>query len=379
MVKVLHIVSNLYQNAGQAAWLIAGLKKFPEKNWVHKVAYVNPDPTQPDRSEELKAMGIELFPLPGMRTAPFRLVWGLVKIFKKEKFTILHSHHDWNGGIETFLALVFRVPIRILYFHGCIYLFTPSLLKTTMASFARNLGKWTANHLWFPSQGNLDHWISNLPDQQKKSKVVLGGICLDSENPPPENAREVLRTTLNIPNDAVVVGHVGSFSEVKNHGVLIKIFKGFKEKVSSAQLILVGAGPLLAATQAQVKSLGLEKSVHFLGIKKNVKEILPAMDLFLFPSKAEALGLSPIEAQHAALPIVASRVPGLSEAIAPVWHPFMASPKNIPEFIEKLILIQKEKKQRPDNFLKQFKEEAAGTRLYEAYVSALKKKNVPSN
>ena len=59
MVKVLHIVSNLYQNAGQAAWLIAGLKKFPQKNWVHKVAFVNPDPDQPNRSEELKAMGIE--------------------------------------------------------------------------------------------------------------------------------------------------------------------------------------------------------------------------------------------------------------------------------------------------------------------------------
>ena len=111
-----------------------------------------------------------------------------------------------------------------------------------------------------------------------------------------------------------VIGHVGRFFAQKNHPFLIDIFKSIYDKDPNTVLLLVGGGELDDALMNQmkekVKDLGLKDSVHFLGVREDVVDILQAFDLFLLPSLYEGLPVTMIEAQAAGLPcVISDKVP----------------------------------------------------------------------
>jgi glycosyltransferase involved in cell wall biosynthesis len=119
-----------------------------------------------------------------------------------------------------------------------------------------------------------------------------------------------MRTELNIPQDAHVLGHVGSFHFEKNHDFLIHLFKKMATSDLKLHLLLVGDGPLKEKFEDHVKTLNLEKRVIFTGVRSDVPDLLKAMDVFVFPSLFEGLGLAIVEAQAAGLPcLVADTVP----------------------------------------------------------------------
>ena len=97
------------------------------------------------------------------------------------------------------------------------------------------------------------------------------------------DARMQLRKSLEIENK-FVVGHVGRFFKQKNHQFLIEIFKEIQTKKENAILLLVGTGELKEEIQNQVKELGLEEQVRFLGVRSDVDQIMKCFDVFLFPS-----------------------------------------------------------------------------------------------
>lgn len=122
-----------------------------------------------------------------------------------------------------------------------------------------------------------------------------------------QNVRERLRAELQIEKDAVLYGHVGTFSTPKNHEFLIDVFEQiYKEQGDKAHLVLVGEGALRAQIEQKVAKLGLQKQVVFTGIVDNAQEYLMAMDTLIFPSLFEGVPLVLIEAQAAGLYCVVS-------------------------------------------------------------------------
>ena len=97
------------------------------------------------------------------------------------------------------------------------------------------------------------------------------------------------------------MGHVGRFTNQKNHDFLIDIFYNYQLKIKNSKLLLVGTGVLEKKIKDKVKKLGIEDRVIFAGFKTNVNEYMQAMDLFVFPSLYEGLGLVLIEAQCSGL------------------------------------------------------------------------------
>lgn len=120
-----------------------------------------------------------------------------------------------------------------------------------------------------------------------------------------ETNRLKIRKELGI-EDAFVVGHVGRLHAQKNHKFLLKIFKKIKEQQKNAKLLLIGNGPLEKEIKEEIYNLNLENDVIFLGNRKDMELIYMAMDVFVFPSLFEGLGIVAIEAQAAGLPVVCS-------------------------------------------------------------------------
>lgn len=119
--------------------------------------------------------------------------------------------------------------------------------------------------------------------------------------------RKKMRLELGL-EDAFVVGHIGRFNYQKNHEYLIDIFEAVLKKDPKAHLLLVGDGDLRLQIENKIKHLGFADKVLFTGVRKDVPDLLQAMDCFVFPSHYEGLPVTVIEAQAASLPCVISNL-----------------------------------------------------------------------
>jgi capsular polysaccharide biosynthesis protein len=110
--------------------------------------------------------------------------------------------------------------------------------------------------------------------------------------------------------DGPVVGHVGRFSEEKNHRFLLDIFGELLRLKPGARLVLIGDGALRPGIEERAADRGLADYVLFLGDRKDVPALYQAMDVLVLPSLFEGLPMVGVEAQCAGLPMVCSdRVP----------------------------------------------------------------------
>lgn len=122
--------------------------------------------------------------------------------------------------------------------------------------------------------------------------------------------------------DKFVIGHVGRFTNQKNHLFLINIFKKVHEKNDKSILLLIGEGNLKKSMEKRIFDLGLSDSVIFTGVRPDVAQLMQAMDIFVLPSLYEGLGIVAVEAQAAGLHcIVSDTIPRdayLTELIEPL-------------------------------------------------------------
>ena len=119
-----------------------------------------------------------------------------------------------------------------------------------------------------------------------------------------EDTRCSIRKEFFINKNQLVVGHIGRFNQQKNHKFLIEVFAEVLKQKPDAFLMLVGDGEKKSEIKEQIKSLGIEESVIFTGIRSDVPALLSAMDVFVFPSFYEGMPNTVIEAQATGLPCV---------------------------------------------------------------------------
>ena len=124
-----------------------------------------------------------------------------------------------------------------------------------------------------------------------------------------------LRSTMDIPEQNVVVLAVGRITQQKNPLLLLRAFNRMKQKIKASTLVYAGDGPMRNELVAQVENLGIADSVRILGHVKNIPPLMRASDIFVLPSDWEGLPLSLLEAMNNALPTIATSVGGVPEAI----------------------------------------------------------------
>ena len=117
-----------------------------------------------------------------------------------------------------------------------------------------------------------------------------------------QQVRDKIRTELGL-QGKTVFGNVARLSYQKNHEFLLRVFREIADRNKNAVLLLIGRGELEASVRTQVKELQLEKAVRFLGVRKDVSQLLNAMDCFLLSSRYEGFPVALIEAQANGLPI----------------------------------------------------------------------------
>jgi len=123
------------------------------------------------------------------------------------------------------------------------------------------------------------------------------------------------RARLGLPLDRPVVGTVGRLDPVKDQAGLIESFSLLRSGHPDAILIVVGEGVCRQALETRVVDLGLRERVRLMGERRDIPDVLAAMDVFALPSIAEGMSNTMLEAMASGLPVVATRVGGNSELI----------------------------------------------------------------
>jgi glycosyltransferase involved in cell wall biosynthesis len=159
---------------------------------------------------------------------------------------------------------------------------------------------------------------------ERRLHVIPNGIELGRFHPDPE-ARARVRRELGIGAGDWVIGTVGRIAAEKNHALLLRAAAPLLTKAaprspaappgSRVHLIVAGDGPLLPALTELAGSLGITASAHLLGMRRDVPEILNALDVFAMSSDTEGLPLVVLEAMATGLPVVSTRVGGIANVI----------------------------------------------------------------
>lgn len=140
--------------------------------------------------------------------------------------------------------------------------------------------------------------------RKRQSEILKNGI-IGKQYYYNENIRNEYREKLGWQNN-LIVGHVGRFSEQKNHTFLIDVIAEMYKVNPSVRAVLFGIGDLKNDMEQKVEQLGLKAIIKFPGTSPEINNYLQAMDLFLFPSLYEGLPVVGIEAQAAGIWVLAS-------------------------------------------------------------------------
>jgi glycosyltransferase involved in cell wall biosynthesis len=112
-----------------------------------------------------------------------------------------------------------------------------------------------------------------------------------------------------------LLGAVGRLLPVKGHRVLLEALPAIRREFPSLSCVLIGDGSEAETLRALAQRLGVADCVHWLGTRTDVQNFLPFLDVVVMPSLSEAFGIAAAEALGCGVPVIASRVGGLSEVV----------------------------------------------------------------
>lgn len=213
------------------------------------------------------------------------------------EYRIVHVHQDCLSAVILKAAEKHGVPVRIAHSHNNNQ---DKNLKYPIKLFYRRQIPGHATALFACGREAGEWMFRGAPFQ-----ILNNAIDTTQYRHSPELAAQ-MREALSIPQNALVIGHVGRFSLQKNHHFLIDIFAELKKQNRNAVLLLVGDGGLRSEIEEKIRQLGLGDIVIFTGIRSDVPALMQAMDVFVFPSLHEGLPVTLVEAQAAGLPCFVS-------------------------------------------------------------------------
>jgi glycosyltransferase involved in cell wall biosynthesis len=262
----------------------------------------------------VKALGAKIYTMPlfnGTNAAEVKKEWNNF-FYMHPEYKVLHSH------VRSYASLYLPVAKK----HG---------VKTIIHSHNTSNGSGAVaiakNALQFPLKKQADILMACSTEAglwlygekaMKSDKYMFVPNAVDKERfGYSDEKRAAGRKALGF-GDEFVIGHVGRFSEAKNHEFLIEIFAKVMEKEPNAKLVLIGEGALQRATAEKAVALGVADNVIMTGNRNDVPELLAAMDVFAFPSKWEGLPVTLIEAQAAGLPCLISNTISTDVDVSPL-------------------------------------------------------------
>lgn len=235
-------------------------------------------------------------------------IFGIVRTLRPQ---IVHGNSSKAAGISMLVSRILSVPVRVVTLHGLPHreqrpwywrwaalLFSWCTAVCATTAICINTQDYTCVRRWVGIRG--------------KAQLIHVGIRAPHVLPRAEARRQLTALGAAMSESSIIVGTIGELTENKNHKLLIDAMVHVQADV---ELILIGSGALERELLEYSKAKHVEQKVMLVHAEADAAQYLSAMDIFVLPSHKEGLPYVLLEAGHAALPAVASDIPGNREVV----------------------------------------------------------------
>ncbi len=319
-VRLVHITTipeTLYFLTGQVSYMKSkGLE-------VHALSSPGDDLGKFGRQEGIAVHAVEM----PRRITPvrdliaIRRLWRSLRAIKPQ---IVHAHTPKGGLLGMISAWLARVPVRVYHVHGLPFV-TATGVKRTLLRLSERASCLLATQVYSVSHANRDVITAEGLCSPRKIKVLLNGSIngLDAAgrfNPERVgvDAGQGTRAQYGIPAGATVLGFVGRIVRDKGLIELAETWQTLRADFADLHMLVVGPfEPQDPVPDAVKTMLQTDERIHLAGMvgPDEMPAYYAAMDLLVLPTYREGFPYVPMEAAAMGLPVVASRVPGCTEAV----------------------------------------------------------------
>ena len=264
--------------------------------------FINIYPEKLCFQDEICNLGGKVYSVSSYYRHPIKYIKEIKKIINENNYDIVHC--NMSSAVMLFPLIAAKLAkTKIIIAHAHNNSSDKGIFKSIIHNINRHFIPKFANYYFACSLSAGNWFFGKKKIKQKKVDIIKNPVDIDRFKFSAD-IRKKIRKELNINDDTLVIGHVGRFAKIKNHEFLIDVFNSFLDINKNSKLLLIGTGKLQDNIRKKVNFLNLLDKVVFLNNKNNVNEIMQAMDVFVFPSKFEGLGIVLVEAQAAGLPVL---------------------------------------------------------------------------
>ena len=273
--------------------------------------------------------------------SPFRDVVAVARLaaqFRRERVHLVHTHSSKAGIVGRLAARIAGVPAVVHTVHGWSFNDTQRpAVRRLYAAFERAAASFT-DRIVVVSESDRGRGLRERIGRLKSYRLVRSGID-PSAYRRPATPREVTRAALGFAPGQTVVGTLACLKAQKAPLDFVEAAAAAHARDPEMRFFLAGDGELRPAVEARIRERGLDGVVRLLGWRRDVPELLHAMDLFLLTSKFEGLPRSVLQAMAAGVPVVATEVDGTPEVVRDGVTGDLVPPSDPAAAAEKLVAL----------------------------------------
>jgi len=317
-IRVARVIARL--NVGGPAWhtILLAARMDPARFQTTLITGVV-EPSEGDLAFAARERGVTPLVIPELSRA-IRPVQDLVaflklvRLFRRLRPDIVHTHTAKAGALGRLAALFTRVPLLVHTFHGHVLegYFSPALTRLFLG-IERGLARRTDRIITVSPRLRADLLEMGIGRPERVEAVPLGlELARFARRPAGPSP---LRATLGLAVSAPLLGIVGRLVPIKDHATLFEAMVRLEGAARVAHLVVVGDGELRADLERLAQTLQIAPRVHFLGWRHDLETILNALDVVICSSRNEGTPVSLIEAMAAGVPVLSTAVGGVADLV----------------------------------------------------------------
>lgn len=274
----------------------------------------------------MRAAGYTIETLPIARSMnpllAVRSLVALTRLFRRERFDVLHAHTPVAALIGRLAARLAGVPLIVYTAHGFYFHDEMPRWKRALFVVLERFGGRFTDLLFSQSAEDAEDAVRERIAPRERVLAIGNGIEVASFDPARVGAGDTARDALGIPRDAFVVGMIGR--QVREKGIAEFLAAAAMVAQAYPQVWFLLVGERLASDHAvgidaefATARAALGARLVAPGLRSDVPQLLAAMDLFCLPSWREGMPRTIIEAMVMGKPVLATNIRGAREEVVP--------------------------------------------------------------
>jgi glycosyltransferase involved in cell wall biosynthesis len=341
-VKVLHIITRLIVGGAQENTIYTAAL-LDQRRFAVEVLSGPQTGSEGSLIEETRERGIPLTILPNLvrQVSPINdllALWKLTRLMRQRRFQIVHTHSSKAGILGRLAARLAGVPVIVHTVHGWSF-------HDYMSPFVRStyitLERWMATFsdaLIVVTNKDIEKGLRHNIGRANQYRLIRSAVPLD-EFDPSAGERSAAHKEFGIPDDAIVVGTIGRFSEQKNPFDWARVAARVSRVQPGVWFLLVGDGPLRSDLEELLRKEGIADKTVLAGLRRDVPRMISGIDIFLLTSLWEGLPRVIPQAMAMGIPVIANQVDGIAEAIQDEVTGYLCPPGDLDRMAERCVRL----------------------------------------